>query len=75
MFILIKLFTVLEPQPTYTFKRYIISLIYLIFFFFLTLVFMTTTWVSLLPSLIAKSKFNYGCMWSCFLNKYKLFLR
>ena len=32
MFILIKLFTVLEPQPTYTFERSIISLIYLIIF-------------------------------------------
>ena len=68
MFILIKLFTVVEPLPTYTFERSIISLIYLIIFF-LTLVFMTTTWVGLLPSLIAKSKFNYGCMWSCFLHK------
>ena len=33
MFILIKLFTVVEPLPTYTFERYIISLIYLIIFF------------------------------------------
>ena len=37
MFILIKLFTVVEPLPTYTFERYIISLIY--FIIFLTLFF------------------------------------